>query len=536
MKKKVYEKQLSQFRTNSTSDAKRDTGVKSKSKKSKAARQQGKPEKPRANASTSGAAPKECVTSALLSPQKKIGTLPNVDVLIKRRVVEPETSVSTPRAISTPFSFETNPLPSLSVSKILVNPEAKTTEEMAPESVRLGSNVQAPATSAPVSRAVTDPVSGENVEILSTGPPETQWVPSPSPRYRIDLNNAVDTSSIGAAQQAEVQQNRQLDVSCSLPSTAPSAPSTRESGPIYAPVLAGSVQMAPSMTVPQSFPVLETCHTSSVASMAPAGPSDTQPVSLVSSPQMLHMSGHYANESRTNYSSHPGDNTMPHYQSIPPSAGHELHTLTPMVLSDSRRFDETAAASRMASHGDLYPGHSAISWEQENNRYTDYSSPWRHQGNSDVYLSNGTTYALKRPYPNGNIMGGAIENNNDTTLSDHNTRSKLYTQELHQQDPLTDDKTDTDVYSNGYTSDDSSCAKGPVGSSSRRRRKRVQTPVQRSAANMRERRRMCHLNDAFNYLKEHLPNVKDKKKLSRIQTLKAAIYYIHLLRDSLKLQ
>lgn len=69
--------------------------------------------------------------------------------------------------------------------------------------------------------------------------------------------------------------------------------------------------------------------------------------------------------------------------------------------------------------------------------------------------------------------------------------------------------------------------------SSRRRRKRVQTPVQRSAANMRERRRMCHLNVAFDHLKEHLPNVKDKKKLSRIQTLRAAIYYIHLLRDSL---
>nr|KAG5698054.1 hypothetical protein BaRGS_016702 [Batillaria attramentaria] len=71
------------------------------------------------------------------------------------------------------------------------------------------------------------------------------------------------------------------------------------------------------------------------------------------------------------------------------------------------------------------------------------------------------------------------------------------------------------------------------GSGYKKRRRRTQTPVQRTAANMRERRRMCHLNVAFDKLKDHLPNVRNTKKLSRIQTLRAAIYYIGLLTDCL---
>ncbi|KAL8603240.1 hypothetical protein ACOMHN_046246 [Nucella lapillus] len=77
-------------------------------------------------------------------------------------------------------------------------------------------------------------------------------------------------------------------------------------------------------------------------------------------------------------------------------------------------------------------------------------------------------------------------------------------------------------------------ASGKTGTSSKKRRRRTQTPVQRTAANMRERKRMCHLNTAFNYLKDRLPNVRNRKKLSRIQTLKAAIFYIGLLTECLQ--
>ena len=71
-------------------------------------------------------------------------------------------------------------------------------------------------------------------------------------------------------------------------------------------------------------------------------------------------------------------------------------------------------------------------------------------------------------------------------------------------------------------------------SGSKKRRRRMQTPVQRKAANMRERKRMCHLNVAFDHLKDRLPNVRSRKKLSRIQTLRAAIFYISLLSECLQ--
>lgn len=58
------------------------------------------------------------------------------------------------------------------------------------------------------------------------------------------------------------------------------------------------------------------------------------------------------------------------------------------------------------------------------------------------------------------------------------------------------------------------------------RRKRKSTPTQRVAANIRERRRMCSLNAAFDRLRRRVPAFPHEKKLSRIQTLRLAINYI----------
>ncbi|KAL3316263.1 Fer3-like [Cichlidogyrus casuarinus] len=66
------------------------------------------------------------------------------------------------------------------------------------------------------------------------------------------------------------------------------------------------------------------------------------------------------------------------------------------------------------------------------------------------------------------------------------------------------------------------------------KRKRVNTPIQRNAANLRERKRMVYLNAAFDRLRDHLPpqlqrNSNRKEKISRIETLKCAIDYIRSL-------
>jgi transcription factor 1a len=71
------------------------------------------------------------------------------------------------------------------------------------------------------------------------------------------------------------------------------------------------------------------------------------------------------------------------------------------------------------------------------------------------------------------------------------------------------------------------------GRSSRRRRRRCpqQQIQQRQAANMRERKRMQSINDAFEGLRAHIPTLPYEKRLSKVDTLKLAIGYINFLAD-----
>ena len=45
----------------------------------------------------------------------------------------------------------------------------------------------------------------------------------------------------------------------------------------------------------------------------------------------------------------------------------------------------------------------------------------------------------------------------------------------------------------------------------------------RHAANMRERRRMQSINDAFEGLRQHIPTLPYEKRLSKVDTLKLTI-------------
>lgn len=63
------------------------------------------------------------------------------------------------------------------------------------------------------------------------------------------------------------------------------------------------------------------------------------------------------------------------------------------------------------------------------------------------------------------------------------------------------------------------------------KRKRVQSKSQRKAANVRERKRMFHLNAAFDDLRKRLPAFNYEKRLSRIETLKLAMTYISFMKD-----
>ncbi|KAL1399870.1 hypothetical protein pipiens_007887 [Culex pipiens pipiens] len=61
-----------------------------------------------------------------------------------------------------------------------------------------------------------------------------------------------------------------------------------------------------------------------------------------------------------------------------------------------------------------------------------------------------------------------------------------------------------------------------------------QQAQQRQAANLRERRRMQSINEAFEGLRTHIPTLPYEKRLSKVDTLKLAISYISFLGDMLR--
>ncbi|KAK6165756.1 hypothetical protein SNE40_022617 [Patella caerulea] len=68
-------------------------------------------------------------------------------------------------------------------------------------------------------------------------------------------------------------------------------------------------------------------------------------------------------------------------------------------------------------------------------------------------------------------------------------------------------------------------------SSQRPKRRRTQSVIQRRAANVRERRRMFQLNEAFDELRKKLPAFNYEKRLSRIETLRLAMTYISFMQE-----
>lgn len=66
------------------------------------------------------------------------------------------------------------------------------------------------------------------------------------------------------------------------------------------------------------------------------------------------------------------------------------------------------------------------------------------------------------------------------------------------------------------------------------KRRRIITVVQRHAANVRERKRMFSLNEAFDELRRKVPTFAYEKRLSRIETLRLAIVYISFMTDLLE--
>lgn len=76
--------------------------------------------------------------------------------------------------------------------------------------------------------------------------------------------------------------------------------------------------------------------------------------------------------------------------------------------------------------------------------------------------------------------------------------------------------------------------KSSMSASAKKIRRRVATLAQRRAANIRERRRMYNLNEAFDKLRRKVPTFAYEKRLSRIETLRLAITYIGFMTELLQ--
>ncbi|KAJ7322247.1 hypothetical protein JRQ81_018534 [Phrynocephalus forsythii] len=74
-----------------------------------------------------------------------------------------------------------------------------------------------------------------------------------------------------------------------------------------------------------------------------------------------------------------------------------------------------------------------------------------------------------------------------------------------------------------------------AAAAARRQRRRVRSEAElqqlRQAANVRERRRMQSINDAFEGLRSHIPTLPYEKRLSKVDTLRLAIGYINFLSE-----
>ena len=104
-----------------------------------------------------------------------------------------------------------------------------------------------------------------------------------------------------------------------------------------------------------------------------------------------------------------------------------------------------------------------------------------------------------------------------------------------QQSPAYSDFDTSSVTSTKSTysgSGNSSDQENQGGKSRRRKRKCPEQQVhQRQAANLRERKRMLSINEAFEGLRAHIPTLPYEKRLSKVDTLRLAIGYISFLTE-----
>jgi hypothetical protein len=147
--------------------------------------------------------------------------------------------------------------------------------------------------------------------------------------------------------------------------------------------------------------------------------------------------------------------------------------------------------------------------------------------NSMASNSSHTASSITAPYSSNEYFNQDYYTTHLNSLYTQNNLARL-NESYCLEDEDDDDDDEDDDQSGSDTAD------GQVTASGGKRRKSYnQLTHQRQAANMRERRRMQNINDAFEGLRSQLPTLPYEKKISKVDTLKMAIGYINFLTDLL---
>ena len=134
--------------------------------------------------------------------------------------------------------------------------------------------------------------------------------------------------------------------------------------------------------------------------------------------------------------------------------------------------------------------------------------------------------------PHYGVCNTSYPSNDDVTMNTPQHMTRLHTSsEQWTGSARQEQKTDTDAGAESSTYGNVLAWLNQQACGGTVRRKRRITRPQRVAANVRERRRMVHLNTAFDELRAQIPIFPNEKRLSRIQTLRLARDYIGLMTE-----
>ena len=124
-------------------------------------------------------------------------------------------------------------------------------------------------------------------------------------------------------------------------------------------------------------------------------------------------------------------------------------------------------------------------------------------------------------------------NNNEEFDCDLNDESENEDTDDEENDLDEDQDIDEDFYGNENHDDGTSDPTKSSKKTGKQHKRKSSVIQQRQAANMRERRRMQSINEAFEGLRTQLPTLPYEKKISKVDTLKMAIEYIRFLTELL---